>query len=93
MNKADLVEKVHAMEEMSTGTKVGAERVVDGMFNAIISELKSGEEVSVAGFGIFSVKKRDARKARNPKTGETVNVPATKVPKFRASKALKEAVK
>ena len=90
MNKADLVEKVH---EMIGDTKAAAERVVDGVFDGIVSELKSGGEVSIAGFGIFSVKQRAAREARNPKTGATVHVAATKVPKFRASKALKEAVK
>jgi len=54
--------------------------------------LKKGEEVSVAGFGIFAVKDRAARVARNPKTGEPVNVPAKRVPKFKPAKALKEAV-
>lgn len=93
MNKADLVEKTHSMEELMSGTKAAAERVVDGIFSNIVSALKGGDEVSIAGFGIFSVKNRDARKARNPKTGEMVQVPATKVPKFRAAKALKEAVK
>lgn len=90
MNKADLVEKVH---EMVGDTKAAAERIVDGIFDGIVSELKTGGEVSIAGFGIFSVKKRAARQARNPKTGETVHVPATKAPKFRPAKALKEAVK
>jgi DNA-binding protein HU-beta len=55
--------------------------------------LKKGNEVSIAGLGIFSVKDRAARMARNPKTGEQVKVAATKVPKFRAAKALKDAVK
>ncbi len=90
MNKQALVEWVH---EKIGGTKVQAEEVVDGLINAIISTLKKGGEVSIAGLGIFSVKPRAARTARNPKTGETVNVPATKVPKFRAAKALKDAVK
>ena len=85
-----MVEMVH---EMIGGTKVQAEQVVDGIVNAIIKTLKKGDEVSIAGLGIFSVKPRAARTARNPKTGETVNVPATKVPKFRAAKALKDAVK
>lgn len=90
MNKQAMVEMVH---EMIGGTKVQAEQVVDGIVNAIIKTLKKGDEVSIAGLGIFSVKPRAARTARNPKTGETVNVPATKVPKFRAAKALKDAVK
>ena len=74
-------------------TKVQAEQIVDKVFDSIVASLKKGEEVSVAGLGIFSVKQRAARDARNPRTGETVKVPAMKVPKFRAAKALKEAVK
>ena len=90
MNKQALAEWVHGK---LGGTKVQAEEIVDGMFDAIVGTLKKGEEVSVAGFGIFSVKQRAARMARNPKTGEQVKVAATKVPKFRAAKALKDAVK
>ena len=90
MNKQALVDMVH---EMIGGTKVQAEGVVEGMINAITTTLKKGDEVSIAGLGIFSVKARAARMARNPKTGEQVKVPATKVPKFRAAKALKDAVK
>jgi len=90
MNKAGLVEWVH---NKLGGTKVQAEEVVDGMINAIIGTLKQGSEVSIAGLGIFSVKDRAARMARNPKTGEQVKVAATKVPKFRAAKAFKDAVK
>ncbi len=90
MNKQALAEWVHVK---LGGTKVQAEEVVDGMFEAVVSTLKKGGEVSIAGFGIFSVKPRAARMARNPKTGEAVKVPATKVPKFRAAKALKDAVK
>ncbi len=90
MNKQALADWVHGK---LGGTKVQAEEVVDGMFDAIVMTLKKGGEVSIAGFGIFSVKPRAARMARNPKTGEAVKVAATKVPKFRASKALKDAVK
>lgn len=90
MNKQALAELVHGK---LGGTKVQAEEIVDGLFEAIVSTLKKGEEVSIAGFGIFSVKQRAARMARNPKTGEQVKVAATKVPKFRAAKALKDAVK
>ena len=78
---------------MLGGTKVQAEAVVDKVIDSIVSTLKSGNEVSIAGLGIFSVKQRAARMARNPKTGEQVSVAATKVPKFRAAKALKDAVK
>jgi DNA-binding protein HU-beta len=90
MNKAALVDKVN---EVLGTTKVQAEEVVNAIFDGITASLKKGEEVSVAGFGIFSAKKRAARSARNPRTGEIVKVAAMNVPKFRAAKALKEAVK
>lgn len=90
MNKASLVEKVH---EVVGGTKVQAEQVVDMVFDSIVSTIKGGEEVSIAGFGIFSAKERAARTARNPRTGEAITVPAMRVPKFRAAKALKDAVR
>jgi DNA-binding protein HU-beta len=90
MNKAGIVDAVHAI---LGGTKVQAEQAVDMVFDSIVNTLKKGEEVSVAGLGIFSVKQRAARDARNPRTGETIKVAAMKVPKFRAAKALKEAVK
>lgn len=90
MNKASLVEKIH---DLLGSTKVQAENVVDTIIDAIVSTLKKGDEVSIAGLGIFSVKNRAARTARNPKTGEAVKVPATNVPKFRAAKGLKDAVK
>jgi DNA-binding protein HU-beta len=90
MNKQAIVEAVNGV--LNT-TKVQAEQIVDVVFDSIVASLKKGEEVSVAGLGIFSVKARAARDARNPRTGETVKVPAMNVPKFRAAKALKDAVK
>jgi len=90
MNKQALVELIHGKVG---GTKVQAEEIVESILEAITTTLKKGEEVSIAGLGIFSVKTRAARTARNPKTGEPVKVPATRVPKFRAAKALKDAVK
>lgn len=90
MNKQGIAEAVHAA---IGGTKVQAEKAVDVMIDSIVSTLKKGDEVSIAGLGIFSVKSRAARQARNPRTGETLQVPAMKVPKFRAAKALKDAVK
>jgi DNA-binding protein HU-beta len=90
MNKASIVDAVH---EKLGGTKVQAEEVVDIMIDSIVSTLKKGGEVSIAGLGIFSTKTRAARQARNPRTGESISVPSMKVPKFRAAKALKEAVK
>lgn len=89
MNKQALVDLVQGK---LGGTKVQAEEVVDAIFDSIIATMKKGGEVSIAGFGIFAVKGRAARTARNPKTGETVKVAAKKVPKFRPAKALKDAV-
>ncbi len=90
MNKADLAGAVHAI---LGGTKVQSEEVVETIINSIVKTLKGGGEVSIAGLGIFSTKTRAARTARNPRTGASVQVPAMKVPKFRAAKALKDAVK
>ena len=90
MNKASIVEAVHGK---LGGTKVQAEEVVDMIINSIVDTLKKGEEVSIAGLGIFATKNRAARTARNPRTGESIQVPAMRVPKFRAAKALKDAVK
>lgn len=90
MNKQALAELVHGK---IGGTKVQAEEVVESIIEEITKTLKKGGEVSIAGLGIFSVKPRAARMARNPKTGEAVKVAATRVPKFRPAKALKDAVK
>jgi DNA-binding protein HU-beta len=90
MNKQSIVDAVH---EGLGGTKVSAEKAVDTMIETIVGALKKGDEVSIAGLGIFSTKTRAARTARNPRTGESVNVPAMNVPKFRPAKALKDAVK
>ena len=90
MNKQALIDSVH---EVIGGTKSGAEKVVDTLIDNITATLKKGGEVSIAGLGIFSTKTRAARTARNPRTGEAVSVAAMRVPKFRAAKALKDAVK
>lgn len=90
MNKADIISNVH---EVLGSTKADAERAVDAVFSSIEAAMKDGTAVSVAGFGIFEAKLRAKREARNPRTGETVQVPAMRVPKFRAAKALKDAVK
>lgn len=89
MNKQGLADVVN---DKIGGTKVQSEVVVDSIFNAISSTLKKGEEVSVAGFGIFATKNRGARTARNPKTGEQVHVDAKRVAKFKPAKALKELI-
>jgi DNA-binding protein HU-beta len=90
MNKQAIVDAVAAK---IGGTKVQAEQAVDTVVDSIINTLKKGDEVSIAGLGIFSVKQRAERQARNPRTGEALTVPAMKVPKFRAAKAFKESVK
>ncbi|HEX8947023.1 MAG TPA: HU family DNA-binding protein [Candidatus Paceibacterota bacterium] len=90
MNKADIIEKV---QEVLGSTKADADRAVETVISSITSGLKGGDEVSIAGLGIFSAKVRPARTGRNPRTGETVQIAAMRVPKFRAAKALKDAVK
>lgn len=90
MNKVDIANAVH---NKLGGTKVQAEEVVDIVIDSIVSTLKKGGEVSIAGLGIFSTKVRAARQARNPRTGEAISVPSMRVPKFRPAKGLKEAVR
>ncbi|OHA58846.1 MAG: DNA-binding protein HU [Candidatus Vogelbacteria bacterium RIFOXYD1_FULL_44_32] len=90
MNKQAIVEEVYSA---LGGTKAAAEKAVDIVVDSIVTTLKKGDEVSIAGLGIFSTKQRAARTARNPRTGEAVKVQAMRVPKFRAAKALKDAVK
>ncbi|RAU20062.1 DNA-binding protein HU [Paramagnetospirillum kuznetsovii] len=89
MNKADLVAKVAA----SAGTtKANADKAVEAVFTAIEAALKAGEEVRLVGFGSFSVAQRAAKQGRNPRTGASVQIAASKAPKFSAGKALKDAV-
>ncbi len=90
MNKADIINKVH---ESLGGTRVDAERAIETAISCIVDTLKDGNEVSIAGLGIFSAKMRNARTGRNPRTGESIEIPAMRIPKFRAAKALKDAVK
>ena len=90
MNKADLVNVVHG--KMGT-TQKAAEETVSAIFDGITQALGRGEEVSISGFGTFVVKKREARMGVNPRTGEKIKIGATVTPKFRAGKALKDAVK
>lgn len=90
MSKQALVSKVEASGEFDSSQAAAA---VDAVFEAVKNSLSSGEEVSVPGFGKFSVSDRAAREGRNPSTGETLQIAATKVPKFSAAKALKDAVK
>lgn len=90
MNKADLIAKVASDTSLP---KAQATAAVDSVFGAIEGALKDGEEVKLAGFGTFTVAKRAASTGRNPKTGEAIKIPATKLPKFKPGKGLKDAVK
>lgn len=90
MNKADIVDKVHGV---LGSTKADAERAVETIIDSVTAGLKAGDEVSIAGLGIFSTKARPARQGRNPRTGETIRIAATRTVKFRAAKGLKDAVK
>ena len=90
MNKADIVSKV---QEVLGGTRADADRAVETVIESITGGLRSGDEVSIAGLGIFVAKARQARTGRNPRTGETIKIAATRTPKFRPAKALKDAVK
>lgn len=90
MNKQALVE---AISEKIGVTKVQGEQAIDCLIESIVDTIKRGEEVSIAGLGIFAAKQRAARTARNPRTGESIQVPAMRVPKFRPAKALKDSVK
>jgi nucleoid DNA-binding protein len=89
VNKAELVAHVAKDSDLS---KDAAEKAVDATFNNIEKALRGGDTVRIVGFGNFQVSDRKASTGRNPRTGETVDIPASRVPKFRAGKALKEAV-
>lgn len=89
MNKGDLIEVVSGDAGIS---KAEASRAVDSVIVAITKALQGGTQVSLVGFGTFAVKKRAARTGRNPRTGEAIEIRASKVPGFRAGKALKDAV-
>jgi DNA-binding protein HU-beta len=89
MNKAEFIEAVADNAEL---TKADAGRAVDAMVAAITKALKKGDTVTLVGFGTFSVRKRGARTGRNPRTGDTIKIKASKNPAFKAGKALKDAV-
>ncbi len=89
MTKADIVDKVAS----GTGlTKLETEVIIEGFFKTVIDALKEGKGIEIRGFGSYKVKKKNARQARNPKTGEQVFVPAHYVPTFKFSKDFKEIV-
>ena len=90
MNKTELIS---AMSEKSELTKVDTEKSLKAFIDTVTEELKNGGKVQLVGFGTFEVGERAERQGRNPKTGETITIPASKSPKFKAGKALKDAVK
>ncbi|HYM30783.1 MAG TPA: HU family DNA-binding protein [Candidatus Cybelea sp.] len=89
MNKNDLIAKVADDAGLS---KTDTTKAVDAVFDSITAALKKGGEVRLVGFGTFHVTKRAASEGRNPRTGEKIKIPASKQPKFKAGKALKDAV-
>lgn len=89
MNKTELVDEVADGADLS---KADAAKAVDSVLDAITGALKQGDKVSLVGFGVFSVRERAARQGRNPKTGQSIKIPAGKTPGFKAGKALKDAV-
>ena len=89
MNKTELIAAVAAKTGM---TKKDAERAVAATFESITESLTKADKVQVSGFGIFEVKTREARIGRNPRTKEEIKIPATRLPAFKASKTLKDAV-
>jgi integration host factor subunit beta len=89
MTKAELVEDVAEAAEL---TKKDAERLVEIVFESIIETLNQGEKIELRGFGSFRVRERGARRGRNPKTGDPVNIPAKRVPYFKPGKELKELI-
>lgn len=89
MNKSEFVEAVAQSADIP---KTTAAKAVDAMVDVVGKTLKRGEQVSLVGFGTFLTRDREARQGRNPRTGETINIKASRVPSFKAGKALKDTV-
>ncbi len=89
MNKAELVAAIAEKTELS---KKDSEKALKAFIDVVTEELKKGEKIQLVGFGTFEVVERAAREGRNPQTGETMNIPASKAPKFKAGKQLKDEV-
>ena len=89
VNKSEIIEAIAENAELS---KAAAQRALDAFINAVKVALQNGDQVALVGFGTFDVKERAARSGRNPRTHEIIKIDATKVPRFKAGKALKEAV-
>ena len=91
-NKMNRTELISAMSEKSELTKVDTEKALKAFIDTVTEELKNGGKVQLVGFGTFEVVERAERNGRNPKTGEAITIPASKSPKFKAGKALKDIV-
>jgi len=89
MNKAELIDAVAGSANL---TKVDASRAVDALVDVIAGALKGDDEVTLVGFGTFTVRKRAARSGRNPRTGDIISIPASNLPAFKPGKALRDAV-
>ena len=89
MTKAELIESVANRTDLP---KAIAERAVNTVFDDIVAALKAGDKISISGFGTFAVSSRKARTGRNPKTGDPIEIPASKSAKFKAGKALKDSL-
>lgn len=89
VNKSELIDAIAAGADIS---KAAAGRALDSMIDSVSDALKNGDTVNLIGFGTFMVRERAARTGRNPRTGETINIAASKNPSFKAGKALKDAV-
>ena len=89
MNKSELID---AVAESAGLSKADATKAVDAFASTVTSALKQGDQVTLVGFGTFTVRERAARTGRNPRTGASINIPASKVPGFKAGKALKDSV-
>lgn len=89
MNKSELIEAVAQSADIS---KAAASRAVDAFVSSVTDALKEGDQVTLVGFGTFVVRERASRTGRNPRTGQSISIAASKVPGFKAGKALKDAV-
>ncbi len=89
MNKSELIEHIATQADIS---KAAAGRALEALIGGVTTALKKSEEVSLVGFGTFSLTERAARAGRNPRTGDAIKIKSAKVPKFRPGKALKDAV-
>ena len=89
MNKTELVAAISEKTEL---TKKDSEKALKALIDVVAEELKKGEKVQLVGFGTFEVAERAAREGRNPQTGKTMSIPASKAPKFKAGKALKDSI-